>query len=87
MPFAHYSSVAFVIHKNVDYQMSLCLISRTQTIYQECFTYWIYIRTWDLLNTVQNFTEQERFLSLASDLISPTIQINCGEADETACVN
>jgi hypothetical protein len=45
-----------------------------------------HVRTHNLSVPAEKFTDWERFQSLASNLISPSIQINSGvEADKAAC--
>jgi hypothetical protein len=45
-----------------------------------------HIRTVNLSDPVEKFTDWKRFQSLASELISPRIQINSEEeADKAAC--
>jgi hypothetical protein len=65
-------------------QRSLPLISWTQITYQSWLAFWTLLRARECLDPVEKFTDCERFQSLASGLISPSIQIHSSEEADKA---
>jgi hypothetical protein len=80
----HYSPAAngdvldFIMHKNI--QMSEVIFSEILDSVHILIIFHLldHIRDRNLLDPVDKFTDWEQFQSLASELISPTIQINSG---------
>jgi hypothetical protein len=68
-----------VVHKNV--QLSKIIVSDILNSDHLPVIFYLMdpLRTRDLLEPVEKFTDWERFHSLASELISPKIQTNLGE--------
>jgi hypothetical protein len=67
------------------FQVWLFLVSWTQITYQKYSTYWITSKLGTFRIPLKKITDWERFQSLASDLISPRLEINTRiEADKAA---
>jgi hypothetical protein len=76
-----------VVHKNI--RLSEVIVSDDLDSYHLPVIFHLlvysYIRTRNLSDPVNKFTDWERFQSLAFELISPRIQMNSEEAKKVAC--